>query len=180
MRLKPIAATMTVLLVVVASLLVSGCSTTTNNTNQPSATTAAHDAFLESYIAAYKSNRTADNVSQLKAWDVTWINSTSARVQYSALNKSTNQTMALDEMFIVFPASQDATNYLNTMNLTAYSLASTQYPAGGAYEVVTGHGPQTYKEYIWNEGSPFNISEYTLHEIVQLNNIIVTITGKIV
>jgi hypothetical protein len=88
--------------------------------------------------------------------------------------------MALDEMFIVFPASQDATNYLNTMNLTAYSLASTQYPAGGAYEVVTGHGPQTYKEYIWNEGSPFNISEYTLHEIVQLNNIIVTITGKIV
>lgn len=180
MRLKPIAATMTVLLVVVASLLVSGCRTTTNNTNQPSATTAAHDAFLERYIAAYKSNRTADNVSQLKAWEVTWINSTSARVQYSALDKSTNQTGALDETFIVFPSSQDATNYLNTMNLTAYSLASTQYPAGGAYEVATGHGPQTYKEYIWNEGNPLNISEYKVHGIHQLDNIIAITTEKIV
>lgn len=176
MQSKPIAA-ITVFLLVFASLLVSGCITT-NNTNQPSASTATHDAFLESYLAAYKSNRTSDTTRQVKAWEVTWVNSTSARLQWSALVKFSNSTASYDETFITFPTTQDATNYLNAMNTTAYSLAGTQYPAGGAYENVTGHAPQIYKDYAWNEGNPFNISEYKRHEIVQFDNNIVTMTAK--
>jgi len=64
------------------------------------------------------------------------------------------------------------------MNKTEYSLASTQYTSGGAYQLTTGHAPQVYKDYVWNEGNPFNISEYRRHEIEQLDNMIVTATLK--
>ena len=178
MQLKPITA-IAVLFLVLASLLVSGCIT--NNTNQtPSATpsTATHDAFLEKYLAAFKNNFTSRGSLNFKVWELTWTNSTSARLQYTYLNTTTNVTWSYDDTLMVFPTSQDATNYLNSMNKTAYSLASTKYTSGGAYQNVTGHVPEIYKYYAWNEGNPFNISEYKGHGIEQLDNIIWISTGK--
>jgi hypothetical protein len=64
------------------------------------------------------------------------------------------------------------------MNKTAYSLYSTEYPSGGAYQKATGHPPQIYKDYVYNEGNPFNISEYRRHEILQADNIVLVSTGK--
>jgi hypothetical protein len=64
------------------------------------------------------------------------------------------------------------------MNKTEYSLVSTQYPAGAAYEKATGHAPDVYKQYAWTEGNPSNISEYKLHFISQMDRIIVITTGK--
>jgi len=111
-------------------------------------------------------------------WDVAWINSTSVRLENTALNKSTNTTVNRVETIIVFPTTQDATNYLNALNKTAYSLASTQYISGGAYQKAIGHAPQIYKDYVWNEGNPFNISEYKNHDISQLDNIVFITTSK--
>jgi outer membrane murein-binding lipoprotein Lpp len=180
MQLKPIT-TIVVLSLVVASLLVAGCttSTTSNTNNTPSATTstATHNATLEKYLSTYKNASYAEKNFSVKAWEVTWINSTSANLEYAFLNKTVNRTVSHVVTWTVFPTTQDATNYLNAMNKTAYSLSSTTYE-GVIYKNVTGHAPAVYKDYVWNEGNPFSISEYKNHEISQLDNIIVTDTGK--
>jgi hypothetical protein len=183
MQLKPITA-IAVLLFVVASLSVAGCtSNTTGNTNQTtstSATTSAatHDAFLEKYLAAYKNSSFSDKNLNFTVWEVTWINSTSAQVQETSTNETTNATWSYVHTALVFPTTQDATNYLDAMNKTAYSLSSTVYPSsGGAYRNVTGHAPTIYKYYEWNEGNPLNISEFRDHNISQLDNIIIIETG---
>jgi hypothetical protein len=150
MQLKPIAA-ITVLLLVVASLLVAGCTTsTTSNTNQsPSATTstATHDAFLENYITADK-NYTS-NYGNLTSWKITWINSTSARVEWIAVNKTENQTMSstITDTYILFPTTQDATKYLNAMNKTGYNLTTSNYSYNPPYKTVTGSDPAVFKLY---------------------------------
>jgi predicted small secreted protein len=172
-----------VILFVVASLLVSGCvNNTTSNistTNQtPSTSAATHDVFLENYLAAFKNGTYSDTRISIKAWELTWINSTSAQLQLATVNKSTNVTYSSNQTFMVFSTAQDATNYLNSANMTAYSLASTVYPAEGAYRMATGHAPQIYKQYQWNEGNPFNISEYKFHQIEQLDNVVRIATAK--
>ena len=176
MQFKSITA-ITVLTLMVASLFVAGC--TNNTTNQtPSASTATHDAFLEKYLAEFKNETHSRTDQSFKAWEVTWVNSTSARLQLAFLNKSTNRTASTDINFLVFPTTQDATNYLNAMNKTAYSLASTTYGSGGIYQNVTGHAPQIYKAYEWNEGNQYDISEYKFHQIQQFDNLIIVTTGK--
>jgi hypothetical protein len=131
--------------IVVASFLVAGCTTsTTSNTNQTlsaTSSTATHDAFLEKYLAEYKNGYDSDKSLTIKAWDLTWINSTSARVEWTTFNKTTNVTLNHVGTLILFPTSQDATNYLNAMNRTSYSLASTTYPSVGLIRTlqVTQH-----------------------------------------
>ena len=185
MQLKPITV-IAVLLLVVASLLVSGCIDTTPSfpmvTPTPTASatpsTATHDALLEKYLAENKNISYADSGEHIRAYELEWINSTTAHLLRSYQNTSTDETWSYDDTYVVFPTSQDATNYLNAINKTAYRLASTQYPSEGAYLTATGHAPQIYKQYVWNEGNPFNISEYTGHAITQLDNIIATDTFK--
>jgi len=181
MQLKPITAII-VLFLVVASLLVAGCTTSTNNqTSSASATpsTATHDTFLEKFLAAYKDTQYSNKSRQIKAYEVEWINGTSARLQHTFVYKPsnyTNYTDALDTTFIVFPTTQDATNYVNAMNKTAYSLASTQYtdsPGGLAYQNVTGHAPQIFKAYQQNVGY------LEMKEIHQADNIVYVGAAKI-
>jgi len=171
MQLKPITA-IAVLLLMVASLLIAGCTTS------PTSSTITHDAFLEKYVATYKNVSYSDSSRYIKAWNLAWINSTSACLQYTYFNNSDNTAWDYDEIIIVFPMSQAATQYLDAMNKTAYTLCSTEYAGGGAYQEITGHAPQIYKDYTYNEGNPLNTSEYRLHEIVQLDNIVFATIGK--
>jgi outer membrane murein-binding lipoprotein Lpp len=172
-----------IVLIVVASLSIAGCTSSTNSNQTPSAASSAapsaatpHD-FLEKYLTAYKNDRYSNSSIHVQAWQLDWINSTSARVQLTALDKSTNITGAWDRTYMVFPTTQDATNYVMAMNLTAYSLASTVYTTGGVYQNVTGHAPQIYKQYEYSEGSVL-IGNYKLHEIQQVDNIVIVGTGK--
>jgi len=185
MQSRSIAAA-TVLLLVFASLLVAGC--TTSNTSQspsptstvsPSAASSAatqHDAFLETFLAQYKDEVYSNSSFNVTAWDLEWLYSTSARLEYTYLCQTTSYNYV--QTYVVFPTTQDATGYLNAMNKTEYSLVSTQYPAGGAYEKASGHAPELYKHYVWTEGNPSNISEYRLHFIDQVDRIVVVTTGK--
>jgi len=177
MQFKSITA-ITVLLLVVASLLVAGCTSSTTN-QTPTLSTATHDAFLENYLAGIKNVSYADKGLSYKAWEVTWINNTSARLEDTSLNKTTNTTVNEVATFTIFPTAQDATNYLNTLNKTAYSLASTDASSAKGYQNVTGHAPQVYKAYQWNEGNPLNLSEFKVHAIIQYDNIVKIATGKI-
>jgi hypothetical protein len=176
MQSKPIAAII-VLSLVVASLLIAGCTTSTTN-QSPTPRTATHDAFLENYLAVANNTTHSDKNQTVKSWEITWINSTSARVELATLNKSENRTWGGETTYIVFPTTQDATNYLNAMNKTSYSLASTEYPSGGNYQKATGHAPQIYKKYDWNEGNLLNISGYKYHQIEQVDNLIAISTTK--
>jgi hypothetical protein len=77
---------------------------------------------------------------------------------------------------MIFPTTQDATNYLNAMNKTEYSLASTQYgdsPGGLAYLNVTGHAPQIFKAY------QQNVAYSEAKEILQADNIVYLGTNKL-
>jgi hypothetical protein len=187
MQLKSITA-IAVLLLVVASLLVAGCTTsTTSNTNQtPSATpsTATHDAFLENFTAAFKNRVYSDKNYSIKAWELTWINSTSARLEMTMKGNTTtsaNNTLNMIMTFTAFPTSQDATDHLNTMNKTAYSLTSSQCSnssSGGAYQDATGHAPQICKDYERSEGNPNSVSEYKEYHIYQIDNLIMEATLK--
>jgi hypothetical protein len=173
MRLK-LRAAIVVLLLMVASLSIAGCTTSpTSTTNQTSTSAATQNTFLENYLTEYKLNRSSEfNIS---AWDLEWTNSTAAHLRWSAVNKSTSQVESWNETFIVFATTQDASNYINVLNRTAYSVGITEYP-GGAYQKTTGHAPQVFKDYVWNEGNQLNVSEYTHHEIVQLDNVVVIST----
>jgi hypothetical protein len=166
-----------VIVFVLAVCTIAGCTTTNNTTQTPS--TATQSAFLETFLTAYKNVTSSDSDLHVKTWDTQWVNSTSARVQWTALAKPLNQTVNYDESFNVFPTTQNATNYLNATKTTAYSLASTKYPSGGAYWNATGHAPQIYKDYVYNEGNPSNVSGYSLHEIQQTDNIVMIGTEKL-
>jgi hypothetical protein len=184
MQSKTIAA-IAVLLLVVASLVVSGCtvSTTSNTTPTPSATpsTATHDAFLEKFLAEFKSRAYADEDYSIKAWDLTWINSTSARLEMAMEENTTTSSNTINTImiFTAFPTTQDATNHLNTMNKTGYSLVSTECSNGsngGAYQDATGHAAQTCKDYKRTEGDSSSFSTYREYHIYQLDNLIIEAT----
>jgi len=173
-----------VLLLVVASLSAAGCTTsTTSNTNQTSSATssaATHDAFLEKFLTTYKTLEYANSSEKYTAWELEWINSTSAHLQTSEIIKNT--TFGDDYTYMVFATSQDATNYINTMNKTAYSIDTTNYrdsPNAVAYQNATGQAPHTFKRYVWNEGNQLNISEYKNHQLLQIDNIVLISTTKI-
>ena len=176
-------AKMVLILGILAVLIVSvaGC-TTANNTATPSTTSSAaptgmtqHDAFLEQYLTAYKNMESSNsNVSNL-TWQLDWITGTFAHLQQTFFDKSTNSTNSVDETFMVFPTTQDATNYVNAMNLTAYIPTSTAY-TDALYQNVTGHAPQISKAYVDDSGS--NISEYRAHNIFQFDNTVEVATAR--
>ena len=141
MQLKPTAAIGVLLLV---SLLIAGFTTSTTN-QTPSASAATRNAFLEDYLAEYKNVRYASSSMNMAAWELTRINSTSARVEHTTLNKTENGAWNYVDTIILFRTAQDATNYLNAMNKIAYSLASTEYLRWSAIRMLTGHAPQFTK-----------------------------------
>ena len=186
MQFKSITA-ITVLLLVVVSLSTAGCVQTPPMapTPTPSASTATHDAFLERFLTAFKDSWYADKNYSTDAWEVTWINNTSARLEMTAgaNTTATTQTANFVMIFTAFPTTQDATNHLNAMNKTAYSLASTKCEnssggAPGAYKNVTGHAPQICKEYDRSEGASSSSLDYRRYAIVQYDNLIMEITAK--
>jgi hypothetical protein len=173
MRQKPIAA-IVVLSLVVAASLVAGCSIST--------TTQTHDAFLDKFLSAFKNETNADPDYSTKAWDVTWINGTSARVEYTAEDSLTGDTYNLVMTITAFPTTQDATNYLAAMNKTDYTLVSTRCTGGtggAAYQEAAGHAPQICKDYQrLEEGDSSSISEYREFHIFQMENLVMVSTIK--
>jgi len=185
MQLKPITA-IVVLSLVVASLLVAGCttSTTSNTSPTPTPSTITHDAFLEKFVTAFKASWYADKNYSTDAWEVTWINGTSARVELTAKPNTTATTQKANFVmtFTAFPTTQEATNHLNAMNKTGYSLESSKCGnatsgAPAAYRNVTGQAPQTCKDYERSEGASSSL-DYRMYYIDQFDNLIMEATGK--
>jgi hypothetical protein len=133
---------------------------------------AAHDTFLASYLAQYKDTVYSSGKYDVKAWNVEWLNRTSARLQLTAYVKSDDQTVTENRTYVVFPTTEDATAYVRGLDKTGYNLKSTEYTSG-TYEKVRSHVPQVYLDYERYDGNPANISEYHAHEIWQMDNLVV-------
>jgi len=165
-----------------ASLLVSGCTTsTTDQTPSTATSTGMHDIFLEKYIAADNNyTYTEASFGNVTSWKVTWINGTSARVEWTAVSQSGNETgtVIYEVTHTLFSTTQDATKYLDAMNKTGYTLSSLNYSAG-SYKTVTGHAPEVFKVYSQTEGT-LGKSGYALYSIRQEDNIVSVLTAKMV
>lgn len=183
MRFKPITA-IAVLLLLVASLLVSGCTTDTSTTTQ-------HDALLEDYIAALQPiifAATTGSDYDIKAYEVTWLNSTSARLEYTVENPS-DITINMVGIFDVFPTTQEATAYLNALNKTNYSLTfntcTGTAPADYhnlfllAYKNAAENDPQVCKDYEWMKLRVLaSGSDHMEYHVFQIDYIILQATLK--
>ena len=166
--MKPL--TFAACITIIAALLIGTCGCTSSNqtSNQtPIASQSAaaqQNTLLQNYLAAYKNQVYSNNNLQITRWELDWVNNTAATLQLTELNKTSNQTTRVNATYEVFPTTQDATNYVNAMNLTGFSL-STVYPGAGAYQNATGHAPQTYKQYELDDGNQHIV-------ITQIDNLI--------
>lgn len=180
--------TLAVCVTIIAALIIATCGCVNNASNQSAtqsaAQSAAQHAFLEKFLTAYKNWWFSDHYFYIFAWKLTWTNSTSANLEYTATSAASGETNNV-ETYTVFPTSQDATNYLNSMNLTSYSLTGTLINSSESagpgilaevYLNVTGHNPQVFYQYTWNENPRDVYAKY--HEVLQYDNLIITWTWK--
>ncbi len=153
----------------------AGCTSPISNpTPSPSASeaTTQHNATLESYLNSYRQNVTAEYT--VKAWEVTWKNNTAATVEYSYITttaNASNVSITGKEDFTIFTSTGAATAYFDSINKTGYSLYSTTYERGGAYETYFGHPPSIFKDY--RKTDVQSISSAKRSDIGQLDNIVV-------
>ncbi|MGZ7161969.1 MAG: hypothetical protein ACXVI8_04885 [Halobacteriota archaeon] len=158
------AALLVVILMIVGA---SGCVSPTS----PSPTPTPHDALLEGLVAA-EYNQTAQNAT-ITTWQVVWNNSTTVSVQFALKNQTQNIAASGNRTFIRFASTDAATSFVNSSNLTGYSLTAnvpiSEADLGGSYENVTGHPPAEYKVYAKTSGD-----QYTLNvlEIAQADDVI--------
>ncbi len=162
-----------IIIIAFVSLSVSGCTSPVSNPSpsSPGATT-QHNATLASYLDFYKQNTSAN--STITAWEVTWKNNTAATVEYSyitATANASNVSVTGKEDFTIFASTGAATAYFDSINKTGYSLYSTTYERGGAYETYFGHPPSIFKDYRKNDVQ--STSSAKRSDIGQLDNIVV-------
>ena len=161
--------------VTLASLLIAGC-TSPLSAPSPSPATAQHNAVLERLVPIYD-RQAQKNFTTLKAWEVTWVNSTTVHMQATLRNNTSGETVSVKNEFQAFPSTTDATKYLNSQK-SGYSLVSVAYAGGGAYQQTTGHAPSVYKQYAKvGRTPPNNVTRYGLF---QFDNVVQTRTVKVV
>jgi len=175
-----------ILLVIVASLSIAGCSTFPVSTSSPTPTptltptiqttptSSGHNAVLEQTVILTENNENMLIGWTQESWNVIWRGANRVTMLSTDYKNDTKSTWSDNETLIVFPTTQDATNYLNAFDKSNYSLVSTTYNRTlDLYPIALGHDPQTYQE--WSTSGAIN-GPYTLYEIRQYDNILQFLT----
>jgi hypothetical protein len=153
---------------VAIALIILVAAVATNLAPRVTPSTVTRDAFLEKYLAALKNSLYTDKNYSYSVWEVTWINSTSARLEMTAREISTATAYTVVTTYTVLPTTQDATDYLNAMDKTAYSLHGTQCSSSSspvrAFLAATGHAPQICTDYMRSVGD----NEYYIDQVDNL------------
>ncbi len=172
-----------IIVITIACLSIAGCAAPTTTPSPSPATGTAqaqqntsHNPTLERYLTALEQT-TRENYT-VKAWQVNWINSTAANLQYTAQNKTTNATVDQNVEVTYFTTTDDATSYFNSLNRTGYALVRTVYPSNGAYVRATGSVPAVY--YAYQRATGELLSGITVDRIAQLDNIVWVSTSTLV
>jgi hypothetical protein len=143
MQLKPITA-IAVLLLVVASLLVAGCtSSTSSSTVSTDYPTSGHSKLIEGTVAYRKSIAESTSGSDKpKAFEVTWITDTKAKVHEERLDPQDYRVSVNDITFTHYPNTNEASTYFN-MYKGRYGFSDPSYQVIN-YEKLTGKLPTVY------------------------------------
>ncbi len=170
-------ATVAVILIIIVALAIAGCTIPTNNPSPSASQATLHDVALENYLTALQQIEQQNYT--IKAWNVSWKNSTTADLEFTAQNQTTvsNATIYTKVELIHFASPDAATDYVNSLNKTGYSLENTTYQQGGAYERARGHAPSIFKEYQTNSGESF--FRVSVDKIAQYDDIVVVSTSKL-
>jgi hypothetical protein len=144
----------------------SPTSTTTpisTSTPSPSATPSGHNPVLEQTVILSENNKNKLMGYTLESWNVIWHSDNSVTMLSTIITNGTNSTASDNETLIAFPTTQDATNYLNALDLNNYRLMSTTYNTSlpiAIYPIALGHDPQTFQE--WSTPVPLNGPYYMI------------------
>ncbi len=170
------------LLFVILTIIVgiSGCVSPA--TPSPTPTAAAHDPLLEGLVAA-EYNQTAKNAT-VTTWQVVWNNSTSVNIQFALQNQTQNIAASGNRTFMRFASTDAATAFVNSSNLTGYTLTAnvpiSEVALGGLYENVTGHPPSEYKVYAKSSGDQYTLNVLDIaqaDDIITIGNVTTLRTG---
>jgi hypothetical protein len=137
-------------------------------TPEATAIQSGHNAVLEQTVSTRQQEEYSLIGYTTGAWNVIWNNDNSVTILSTQIANGTNTQTQGNETLIAFPTTQDATNYLNALDLSKYSLVSGPldlYP-------VADHVPQNqHWDYSDNISTP-----NMLYEIQQYDNILQFIT----
>ncbi len=155
----------------ISTLAIAGCASPFANPS-PSISQAQslHDAALESYLNALQ--QVEQQNYTMKTWNVSWKNSTTAELELTAQKQTSlsNASIRTKVDLIHFASPDAATEYVNSLNKTGYSLSSAAYEQGGAYDRARGHAPTIYKEYQRNSDEAF--FSVSVDKIAQYDDIV--------
>jgi hypothetical protein len=145
--MKQTAASSVIILFTLIVVLTAGCTQVLNTNTQ----SVVHDERLEKYLDTLHDQATQAHAQNLTAWRVTWLNSTAAKVTWAYTypqedNASKNATYQETFNMTRFFSTKAATSYVLQVN-SGYKVASVNYGAGGAYELLKGNPPTTFIAY---------------------------------
>ncbi len=162
---------------VLALVPVSGCaspSSSKNACNQNVTSTAATVNQTLKTMVEKTHDMLAEN-STMKAWNVTWIDANTVRVDYAReyYNTSENFTLHVNGNITIkrFNTVNDATDYLKSQ-VSGYKLDSTTPANDSAYIRATGHKPSTYER--WMKINEYSNDHYDISAISQSDNFILS------
>ncbi len=167
MRLK---AAIAVICIVLTALAAGGCTSPLTKPSPSASPTTLHDAALENYLNALQ--QVEQQNYTIKAWNVSWKNDTTAELAFIAQKQTSlsNTSISTKVELIHFASPDAATEYINSLNKTGYSLSSTVYQQGGAYDKARGHAPTVFKEYQRNSDEAF--FSVSVDKIAQYDDIV--------
>ncbi len=171
-------ATTVIICTTVAAIVIAGCtSPLTNPSPSASKATSLHDAALENYLSALQ--QVEQQNYTIKAWNVSWTNSTTAELEFIAQKQTevSNTSIYTKVELIHFASPDAATDYINSINKTDYSLSSTAYAQGGAYDRARGHAPSIFKEYQRSSDEAF--FSVSVDKIAQYDDIVWVSTSRL-
>jgi hypothetical protein len=164
------------MLVIVGSLSIAGCTINLNTPSSPTATPtptpSGHNAVLEQTLTSRQAMYA--NEPKIPGYTanttVVWNNDNSVTILHAQVNDTTKRTWLDNETLIAFPTTQDATNYVNGLDKSNYTLVDASYNKDKTYvtPVVLGHDPQTYQFWMYQEPTSPN----ELYEIFQWENVV--------
>lgn len=171
-----------IVLAMIASLSVAGCTSSVSNQSGGQASpsvTSQHNATLERFANALRQDAYGNPSNTVRTWDVTWNNDTNVTVLFDILasgtgNASANGTSSGTNTMLIFPTTQDATNFLDAFNKTDYHAGYADYKSSSTssdYYNATGHYPSVYKDYTYINGS-ISSGSAKAYVIEQFDNIV--------
>jgi hypothetical protein len=123
-----------------------------------------HNAVLEKAVVERKNEAYSLLGYTITGWNVTWRNDNTVAIFNSQTSNETQQTTTDNETLTAFPTVQDATNYMNTLDLSNYKQDTSTHNASvqSDFPVFFDHEPQIWHHfyYVINLGTSVEVNQY--------------------